>query len=120
MPSLPEDTVACSCPACGNLFAVKTSFLGQQVKCPICGNPVTAAQDDEKRDKEEECLPCRCNICSNPFAVKLSCLGCQVRCPVCNSIVTATWDVKRPGNRIRSNARDRDNAIRTGKGRRKT
>lgn len=96
MPSLPEDTVACSCPACGNLFAVKTSFLGQQVKCPICGNPVTAAQDDEKRDKEEECLPCRCNICSNPFAVKLSCLGCQVRCPVCNSIVTATWDVKLP------------------------
>lgn len=94
MPSLPQDTVACSCPACGNLFAVKTSFLGRQVKCPICSNPVTAAQNAEKPDEEEECLPCRCNTCSNPFAVKLSSLGSQVRCPVCNSVTTATRDAK--------------------------
>ena len=36
MPSPSQDTVACTCPSCGNLFAVKASFLGRQVKCPIC------------------------------------------------------------------------------------
>ena len=45
MSSLPQDTVACSCPACGNLFAVKTSFLGRQVRCPVCSSIITAARD---------------------------------------------------------------------------
>ena len=41
MPSPSQDTVACTCPSCGNLFAVETSFLGRQVTCPICSAPVT-------------------------------------------------------------------------------
>ncbi|MEI3557877.1 MAG: hypothetical protein V8Q21_01740 [Akkermansia muciniphila] len=92
MPSPSQDTVACTCPSCGNLFAVKTSFLGRQVKCPICASPVTARQEEVIKDEtaEQAAVPCRCNVCSNPFAVKLSCIGCQVKCPVCHSTVTAT------------------------------
>lgn len=91
MPSPTQDTVACTCPSCGNLFAVKASFLGRQVKCPICAMPVTAATG--KQEEGRECtIPCRCNVCSNPFAIKLSCLGCQVKCPICHSTVTATQD----------------------------
>lgn len=91
MPSPSQDTVACTCPSCGNLFAVKTSFLGRQVKCPICAAPVTARRKEKTGDETEEqaAVPCRCNVCSNPFAVKLSCIGCQVKCPVCHSTVTA-------------------------------
>lgn len=92
MPSPSPDTVACTCPSCGNLFAVKTSFLGRRVKCPICAAPVTARQAEEAKVPAEEqaaTVPCRCNVCSNPFAVKLSCIGCQVKCPVCHSTVMA-------------------------------
>lgn len=93
MSSPSQDTVTCTCPSCGNLFAVKTSFLGRRVKCPICSAPVTARQAEEAKDEAEESspvVPCRCNVCSNPFAVKLSCIGCHVKCPVCHSTVTAT------------------------------
>ena len=47
MPSPSQDTVACTCPSCGNPFAVKTSFLGNQVQCPICAAPVTAWQEEK-------------------------------------------------------------------------
>lgn len=47
MPSPSQDTVACTCPSCGNLFAVETSFLGLQVTCPICSAPVTARKEEE-------------------------------------------------------------------------
>lgn len=99
MPSPTQDTVACTCPSCGNLFAVKTSFLGRQVKCPICAAPVAARQKEESQEKTatEACVvPCRCNVCSNPFAVKLSCIGCQVKCPVCHSTVTAARQKEAP------------------------
>ena len=46
MPSPSQDTIACTCPSCGNLFAVKASFLGRQVKCPICTASVTARQEE--------------------------------------------------------------------------
>lgn len=98
MPSPSQDTVACTCPSCGNLFAVKTSFLGRQVKCPICAAPVTARPEEETTDTVEKqaAVPCRCNVCSNPFAVKRSCIGCQVKCPVCHSTVTAVRKEEAP------------------------
>lgn len=45
MTSPSQDTVACTCPSCGNPFAVQKSSLGRQVKCPICFAPVTAVQN---------------------------------------------------------------------------
>ena len=54
MPSPSQDTVACTCPSCGNLFAVKASFLGRQVKCPICTASVTARQEGKHRPETEE------------------------------------------------------------------
>lgn len=54
MPSPSQDTVACTCPSCGNLFAVKTSFLGRQVKCPVCHSTVTAAREEEAPAKAAE------------------------------------------------------------------
>lgn len=54
MPSTPQDTVACSCPACGNLFAVQTSSLGKQVTCPLCSSAVTAAVDAGKQKTAPE------------------------------------------------------------------
>lgn len=47
MPSPSQDTVACTCPSCGNLFAVETSSLGRQVTCPICSASVTARKEEE-------------------------------------------------------------------------
>ena len=52
MPSPSQDTVACTCPSCGNLFAVKASFLGRQVKCPICTASVTARQEEKPLEPE--------------------------------------------------------------------
>lgn len=87
MPSPSQDTVACTCPSCGNPFAVKTSFLGSQVQCPICAAPVTAWQEEKVKDETEEqaAVPCRCNVCNNSFAVNPSCIGNKVKCPVCHS-----------------------------------
>ena len=91
MPSPSQDTVACTCPSCGNLFAVKASFLGRQVKCPICTASVTARQEEKPRPETEEqdAVPCLCHICGNPFAVRAACVGSRVQCPVCHSAVTA-------------------------------
>lgn len=50
-----QDTAACKCPSCGNLFAVRTSFLGRQVTCPICTAPVTA--EPETADPGQERKP---------------------------------------------------------------
>ncbi len=54
MPSPSQDTVACTCPSCGNLFAVKASFLGRQVKCPICTASVTATPEEQPTPETEE------------------------------------------------------------------
>lgn len=91
MPSPSQDTVACTCPSCGNLFAVKASFLGRQVKCPICTASVTARQEEKPRPETEEqdAVPCLCHICGNSFAVRAACVGSRVECPVCHSAVTA-------------------------------
>ena len=91
MPSPSQDTVACTCPSCGNLFAVKASFLGRQVKCPICTASVTAKQEEKPRPETEEqdAVPCLCHICGNSFAVRAACVGSRVECPVCHSAVTA-------------------------------
>lgn len=91
MPSPSQDTVACTCPSCGNLFAVKASFLGRQVKCPICTASVTARQEEKPRPETEEqdAVPCLCHVCGNPFAVRAACVGSRVQCPVCHSAVTA-------------------------------
>ena len=98
MPSPSQDTVACTCPSCGNPFAVKTSFLGSQVQCPICAAPVTARQEEKVKDETEEqaAVPCRCNVCNNSFAVNPSCIGNKVKCPVCHSTVTATRQEEEP------------------------
>lgn len=98
MPSPSQDTVACTCPSCGNPFAVKTSFLGSQVQCPICAAPVTARQEEKVKDEAEEqaAVPCRCNVCNNSFAVNPSCIGNKVKCPVCHSTVTATRQEEEP------------------------
>ena len=91
MPSPSQDTVACTCPSCGNLFAVKASFLGRQVKCPICTASVTARQEEKPRPETEEqdAVPCLCHVCGNPFAVRAACVGSRVQCLVCHSAVTA-------------------------------
>ena len=98
MPTPSQDTVACTCPSCGNPFAVKTSFLGSQVQCPICAAPVTARQEEKVKDETEEqaAVPCRCNVCNNSFAVNPSCIGNKVKCPVCHSTVTATRQEEEP------------------------
>lgn len=54
MTSLPQDTAACTCPSCGNRFAVKTSFLGRQVTCPICAALITARQEEKHQDDTEQ------------------------------------------------------------------
>lgn len=59
MPSPSQDTVACTCPSCGNLFAVETSFLGRQVTCPICSAPVTARKEGEAAAPAPEEKPSR-------------------------------------------------------------
>ncbi len=91
MTSLPQDTAACTCPSCGNRFAVKTSFLGRQVTCPICAALITARQEEKHKDdaEKQETATCLCHVCGNPFAVPPSCVGNQVQCPVCRSAVTA-------------------------------
>lgn len=91
MPSPSQDTVACTCPSCGNLFAVKASLLGRQVKCPICTASVTARQEEKTRleTEEQDAVPCLCHVCGNPFAVRAACVGSRVKCPVCHSTVTA-------------------------------
>lgn len=83
MPSPSQDTVACTCPSCGNLFAVKASFLGRQVKCPICTASVTARQEEKPRPETEEqdAVPCLCHICGNSFAVRAACVGSRVGMP---------------------------------------
>ena len=84
MPSPSQDTVACTCPSCGNLFAVKASFLGRQVKCPICTASVTARQEEKPRPETEEqdAVPCLCHVCGNSFAVRAACVGSRVECRV--------------------------------------
>jgi len=91
MSSPPQDTAACTCPSCGNRFAVKTSFLGRQVKCPICTALITARQEEKHKDDtgKQETVTCLCHVCGHPFAVTPSCVGNQVQCPVCCSAVTA-------------------------------
>ena len=91
MPSPSQDTVACTCPSCGNLFAVKASFLGRQVRCPICTASVTARPEEKTRPETEEqdAVPCLCHVCGNPFAVRAARVGSRVKCPVCHSAVTA-------------------------------
>lgn len=59
MPSPSQDTVACTCPSCGNLFAVEPSFLGRQVTCPICSAPVTARKEGEAAAPATEEKPSR-------------------------------------------------------------
>lgn len=54
MPSPSQDTVACTCPSCGNLFAVETSSLGRQVTCPICSALVTARRKEEEPPAAQE------------------------------------------------------------------
>lgn len=86
-----QNKAACLCTNCGGLFAVKTSFLGSQVKCPICLTTVPA-QESSNGGIVDDMVTCRCIMCQNPFAVKLSCLGCQVKCPACSAAITATRD----------------------------
>lgn len=57
MPSPSQDTVACTCPSCGNLFAVETSSLGRQVTCPICSAQVTARKEKEAAAPAQEEKP---------------------------------------------------------------
>lgn len=53
MPNTPQDPVTCTCPICGNQFAVQASFLGQLVKCPGCYSAITASLHGKEADPKE-------------------------------------------------------------------
>jgi DNA-directed RNA polymerase subunit RPC12/RpoP len=82
------DEVHFACFTCGQTMAVGTDAVGQDVRCPECGEhlvvpEIAGAQNGNSPKRVGDEVHFECSTCGQPIAVEADAAGQEFRCPEC-------------------------------------